>query len=79
MTRARLSTTVDSELLDRARRAHGGTTDAELVDAALAALLRHYRSAEIDALYEAGYGKHPIDTDDEWGDLQSFRTAAAST
>ena len=53
MTRARISTTVDRQLLDDARRVHAGTTDAELVDEALTALLRSYRSAEIDAAYAA--------------------------
>lgn len=53
MTRARISTTVDRALLDGARRLHAGTTDAELVDEALTALLDRYRSAEIDAAYAA--------------------------
>jgi hypothetical protein len=79
MTRARISTTVDRALLDDARRLHGGTTDAELVDEALTALLARYRSAEIDAAYAAAYEAHPIDGADEWGDLASFRSAASST
>lgn len=79
MPRTRLSTTVDRDLLDEARRAHAGTTDAELVDEALTALLRGYRSAEIDAAYEVAYREHPIDDEDEWGDLASFRNAAAAT
>jgi hypothetical protein len=48
MARTRLSTTVDGELLARARKVHGGTTDAELIDDALAALLLQYRAAEVD-------------------------------
>ncbi len=79
MKRARISTTVDSALLDDARRLHGGTTDAELVDEALAALLARYRSAEIDAAYAAAYEAQPIDSEDEWGDLASFRSAASAT
>lgn len=79
MARARISTTVDRTLLDDARRLHPGTTDAELVDDALTALLRSYRSAEIDAIYEAAYEAHPIDGEDDWGDLASFRNAAAAT
>jgi len=79
MTRTRISTTVDQDLLDDARRAHVGTTDAQLVDAALTALLRNYRSAEIDAAYEVAYQDYPIDDEDEWGDLASFRDAAANT
>ena len=79
MARTRISTTVDSKLLDDARRIHEGTTDAELVDEALASLLRSRRSAEIDVAYEDAYRQHPIDGDDEWGDLASFRAAAATT
>jgi len=79
MTRARISTTVDRQLLDDARRVHAGTTDAELVDEALTALLRSYRSAEIDAAYAAAYQDHPLEDHDEWGDLASFRSAAAAT
>jgi hypothetical protein len=78
MPRTRISTTVDSHLLDDARRVHAGTTDAELVDEALTALLRSYRSVEIDAAYEVAYQDHPIDDEDEWGDLASFRNAAAA-
>jgi hypothetical protein len=79
MTRARISTTVDRDLLDNARQVHAGTTDAELVDEALTALLRSYRSAAIDAAYEVAYRDHPIDDKDEWGDLASFRDAVAAT
>ena len=79
MTRTRLSTTVDRDLLDGARKAHGGTTDAELIDEALAALLLRYRAAEVDDAYEVAYRDHPIDEPDEWGDLASFRDAAAAT
>jgi hypothetical protein len=79
MTRARISTTVDRTLLDEARRLHAGTTDAELVDEALTALLGKYRSVEIDASYEAAYEAHPIDAKDDWGDLASFRSAASAT
>ena len=79
MTRARLSTTVDRTLLEDARRLHSGTTDAELVDEALTALLGSYRSAEIDAAYEAAYEIDPIDGEDDWGDLASFRSAAAAS
>lgn len=79
MARARISTTVDRTLLDDARRLHAGTTDAELVDEALTALLGNYRSAEIDAAYAAGYGAHPIGDEDDWGDLASFRSAASAT
>jgi hypothetical protein len=79
MARARISTTVDRTLLDDARRLHAGTTDAELVDEALEALLARYRAGEIDASYQAAYEAHPIDGEDDWGDLASFRRAASAT
>ena len=78
MTRARLSTTVDATLLEHARRVRSGVTDAVLVDEALAALLALHRAAEIDASY-AAYDEHPLDEPDEWGDLASFRRAAAAS
>ena len=34
--------------------------------------------AELDAAY-AAYDLHPLDEADEWGDLASFRDAAAAT
>ncbi len=79
MTRIRLSTTVDRDLLQRAREVAGAATDASLIDQALGALLAQHRAAEIDSAYEAAYQEHPIDEPDEWGDLASFRDAAAAT
>ncbi|MEO6571958.1 MAG: type II toxin-antitoxin system VapB family antitoxin, partial [Ilumatobacteraceae bacterium] len=61
MSRTRLSTTVDHDLLDHARKIRVGATDAELIDEALAALLAKHRAAEIDADYAAAYTSHPID------------------
>ncbi len=78
MARTRLSTTVDSTLLDDARSARSGVSDAALVDEALAALLARHRAAEVDASY-AAYDEHPLDEPDEWGDLASFRQAAAAS
>ncbi len=78
MNRARLSTTVDSELLNGARGLRSGATDAALIDEALRALLARHRSAEVDASY-AAYDKHPVDEPDEWGDLASWRQAAATS
>ena len=78
MARTRLSTTVDASLLSQAREIAGGTTDAALVDQALAALLARHRAAEVDAAY-AAYERHPLDESDEWGDLESFRRAAAAS
>ena len=78
MNRTRLSTTVDARLLADARKVRNGTTDAALVDEALAALLARYRSAEVDASY-AAYDELPLDEPDAWGDLASFRRAAAAS
>jgi hypothetical protein len=78
MTRTRISTTVDAELLADARRARSGLADSELIDEALAALLARQRAAEIDAAY-AAYDAHPLDERDEWGDLASFRAAAGAS
>jgi hypothetical protein len=78
MSRTRLSTTVDEQLLASARAARSGITDAALIDQALEALLARHRSAELDASY-AAYDEHPIDEPDEWGDLESFRRAAAAS
>jgi hypothetical protein len=78
MKRTRLSTTVDTQLLNDARRMRSGTTDATLVDEALRAFLARFRSAEIDASY-AAYDQHPADEPDEWGDLASWRRAVGSS
>ncbi len=78
MPRSRVSTTVDEELLARARDLRAGSTDAALLDEALAALLARHRAVELDAAY-AAYDTHPIDEPDEWGDLASFRSAAAAS
>ena len=47
-----------------------------MIDEALKALLARHRAAEVDAGY-AAYDDHPLDEPDEWGDLASFREAAA--
>jgi hypothetical protein len=39
---------------------------------------RLIRAAEIDAGY-AAYDEHPLEEPDEWGDLASFRRAAAAS
>ncbi len=78
MARVRVSTTVDEELLASARRASNGTPDSALIDEALKALLARNRAAEVDASYDA-YDTHPLDEDDEWGDLATFREAAAAS
>ena len=78
MTRRRLSTTVNEELLETARALRSGITDAALVDEALKALLARHRSTQIDASY-AAYDEYPIDGPDEWGSLAAFRQAAAAS
>ena len=78
MTRVRVSTTVDEAMLAEARRIRSDATDAALIDEALRALLASHRSSEVDASY-AAYDAHPIGERDEWGDLASFRAAAAAT
>lgn len=78
MARIRVSTTVDGEALEEARRIRRGFTDAALLDEALHALLARHRASELDAAY-AAYDDHPIDEPDDWGDLASFRRSAAAT
>jgi antitoxin MazE5 len=78
MARVRISTTVDEQLLAEARRTRGGVNDSALVDEALAALLARNRAAEIDLAY-AAYDRIPLNAEDEWGDLASFRLAAGSS
>ncbi len=72
ISRVRVSTTVDEDLLRSARELLVGSTDAALLDEALVA---SYRRVEIDASYRA-YDNVPLDAPDEWGDLASFRGAA---
>jgi hypothetical protein len=78
MARTRVSTTVDGQLLQSARQALAPLTDAAVLDQALAALLERHRATEIDAGY-AAYDQHPLDEPDAWGDLASFREAAAAS
>lgn len=78
MSRVRVSTTVDGDLLTRARTLRSGITDAVLLDEALTALVARYRAAEIDAAYATAYDEHPLDEPDEWGDLTSFRQGAGA-
>ena len=78
MARVRVSTTVDEQLLAHARRVRAELADSALIDEALAALLGRHRTAEIDAAY-AAYDRDPLDARDEWGDLASFRRAAAAS
>ena len=75
MARVRVSTTVDEQLLARARNARSELADSALLDEALASLLARNRAVEIDAAY-AAYDSIPLEAGDAWGDLASFRTAA---
>jgi len=78
MARVRVSTTVDESLIEHARQVRSDLNDAALLDEALGALVARHRAAEIDVKY-AVYDDHPLDEADEWGDLASFRDAAASS
>lgn len=78
MARIRVSTTVDETLLQDARSLRSDLNDAALLDLALSAFVARHRAAEIDAGY-AAYDQRLIDEADEWGDLASFREAAASS
>lgn len=69
MSRTRLSTTVDAELLGSARTMRTDITDAALIDKALGVLLQKRRSAEVDATYAAAYSAHPIEGTGQSGDL----------
>lgn len=73
-----MSTTVDESKLASARRLRPGMSDAALIDASLSALIARSRAAEIDESYVA-YEQQPLGQADEWGDLASFREAAASS
>jgi Arc/MetJ family transcription regulator len=68
MSRVRVSTTVDGDLLAEARRLHPKSNDATLLDGALRALVARNRATEIDAAYLA-YDEFPIDESDVWGNL----------
>lgn len=69
-----MSTTVDAELLRRAREIRGEGTDSSLIEEALRSLLAAHRRAQVDAGYEA-YDEQPLDTPDAWGDLASWGEA----
>lgn len=78
MARIRVSTTVDEALLTEARGLCGGVTNAALLDEALRALLARHRASQIDASYDV-YAERPLHEPDAWGDLASFREAAAAS
>lgn len=78
MSRVRVSTTVDGDLLAEARRIRTQLNDATLIDEALRSLIASNRSGEIDAAY-AAYDGIPINEPDDWGSLDAFRSAAAAS
>lgn len=78
MPRARISTTVDPQLLAQARALAPEESDATMVERALTALLGQHRRTRIDGDYEQAYRRHPLDDPDEWGDLRSFGEAVRS-
>ena len=78
MSRVRVSTTVDGNLLESARQLRKGVNDASLLDEALGALVAIHRASEIDAAY-AAYDDAPIDGADEWGNLYEFRLRAGTS
>lgn len=78
MAHVRLSTTVDGDLLAKAREINPGATDSTLVEAALRLLLREHRRAKIDAAYAKAYADGN-DAVDEWGDLNAFLDAAVAS
>ncbi len=55
-----LSTTVDEDLLTRARGLAPGRSDASMGERALLALLAQHRRTEFDAAYSRAYDEHPL-------------------
>jgi len=78
MGRTRISTTVNQDILEKARSLNVGLNDAALIDLALHALVSNFRASEIDAEYSA-YDSSPVDSEDDWGNLYSFREAAGKS
>ena len=76
MSRTRISTTVDGDLLTAVRERRPGATDSSVLEEALTALLSDLERTETDASYREAYDRLPVDAPDAWGDLASFGTAA---
>lgn len=72
MPRIRVSTTVDGELIEKARGYREGVKDADLLDEALGLLVAQERRIEIDRALTEGYTKHPVDEPDRWGVLPEW-------
>ena len=76
MPKVRISTTVDEELLAEARACCAPAKDASVMQQALEALIAAHRAADFDRRIDIAYRDVPIETPDEWGDLESFLEAA---
>ena len=77
MARKRVSTTVDEDLLARARGLDPTANGASMLEQALLALIERHRRAEIDAAYVTAWAEHPLEEPDAWGDLASFGEAVS--
>lgn len=77
MPKVRVSTTVEEQLLRRARELDPSGTDAAMLERALLSLIEQHRRVEIDAAYVDAWAEHPLEEPDEWGDLASFAGAVA--
>ncbi len=71
MPRVRISTTVSDVLLEQARSADPDLNDAALLDRALSALCAEHRAGEVDRSYRV-FADLPLETEDEWGNLENF-------
>ena len=71
MPRVRISTTVSDVLLEQARSADPDLNDAALLDRALSALCAERRAGEVDRSYRV-FDDLPLETEDEWGNLENF-------
>jgi hypothetical protein len=76
MSRTRISTTVDGDLLTAVRERRPGATDSSVLEEALGALLADLRRSEVDRAYREAYERVPFEEPDAWGDLASFGAAA---
>ena len=72
------STTVDGELLERARRLSEDLNDADLSDESLGALVAAHRAGE-KGVASAAYDGIAIEESHEWGNLKASRVRAAPT
>ena len=74
VVRVRLSTTVDPEPLAAAHAVRPGSSNAVVIDEALAALAGRHRPAQVEP--GPGDDEHLQIEPDQWGDLASWRRAA---